>query len=847
LIHLGIERSIAELHKSGRLDEAVFEALVPRGAPHDFEGFQFDYKFFIKEEHSKDDEDHVADLVRDFVAFYNSMGGYILLLFPQGVQSNVHAFVSDNDKINQLTGTYIGNPIGIKTYSDVATVEGIDRKYVLLYIPKRRGTEKPRPFVRNSRNIGSADRQKFIIRKGDIYCRYEHECRPANDDVELLTFLFSEREPYATSLFSTKIENNLPPRDPNLIQFVGRKAYLEALWHWISEPRRPIKVLTAAGGLGKTTVAYEFATQILDRPGAGFEKIVWLSGKKVTFASLLGRMVSTTRCDFENVGQLLENLLLQVGSPPEIIKQAVDIEDKISLCIEAFSTLSILLIVDDVDSLPRDEQNDLYSTISQIIIAANVSNDNSRVLFTSRLELLTGREQRIAMQGFEGVDFDDYMNVNVTYLISDDKHAKRILENKSKILNASAGSPIFITSIIRLVSLGHELNQAIADWRGKNGEQIRAFAFEREIDQLTVTQREILYAMQLLSRARVDEIKEICELSSVELETDLAALKDYHLYATKGDPASGTVLEVPEPIRLMHDVTRGKIPEDRRKLIERACLSAKSGNEDPARYIALTISQTVRHWKNGHYEVAEAYLTAEIQKNSKIGEFYCLRARTRLSMGTARKPEQIESDFEQAERYGCSPFDLLKYWFIFKLKNSDWRGLYRLHKRKASIAEAFPVFNCCRVMAAIRIADKIVERTPAEAREYYSEALSAAASYIASGKAMGYFHQLRALMNEAAVGHIKSLGRDRTISDSELQTFRFVVSCLDFNLAPTFLLRIGLTSLDKWVSNSSNGAELQRQRSTIVDDIDRMSRYLGAQNKVRVALMADCGRIRAKL
>ncbi|WP_432287677.1 NB-ARC domain-containing protein [Aminobacter sp. BA135] len=846
MIHLEIERNIAELHKSGCLDETVFKALVPGGAPHDFEGFQFDYKFFIRPEQAKDDEDHIADLVRDFVSFYNSMGGYILLLFPLATQSNVEKFVIDNDKINQLTGTYVGKPIGIKAYSGIAAVEGVDRKFILLYIPKRRGSEKPRPFVRNSRNIGAAEKQKFIIKKGDIYCRYEHECRAANDDVELLTFLFSEREPSVASLFSTKIENNLPPRDPNLIQFVGRKAYLESLWQWISEPRRPIKVLTAAGGLGKTTVAYEFATQILDRPGSGFEKIVWLSGKKVTFASLLGRMVSTTRCDFENVAQLLDNLLLQVGSPTEVIQQASDIEDKISLCIEAFSSLSVLLIVDDVDSLPRDEQNDLYSTISQIIIAANVQNDNSRVLFTSRLELLTGREQRIAMQGFEGVDFNDYISVNVAYLIADEKQAKRILDNRTKILSASAGSPIFITSIIRLVSLGHELSQAVSDWRGKNGEQIRAFAFEREIDQLTVTQREILYAMQLLSRARVDEIKEICELSSVELETDLAALKDYHLYATKGDTASGTVLEVPEPIRLMHDVTRGKIPDDRRKLIERACLSAKSSSEDPARYIALTISQTVRHWKNGDYDVAEAYLTGEIQKNSKIGEFYCLRARTRLSM-TSRKPEQIESDFEQAEKYGCNPFDLLKYWFIFKLRNSDWRGLYRLHKRKSSISESFPVFNCCRVMAAIRIADRIIDRAPAEAREYYSEALKAASEYIASGKSMGYFHQLRALMNEAAIGHVKSLRKDRNFNDPDLQIFRFVASCLDFHLAPTFLVRIGLTSLEKWITDGAHGREIQRQRSTIIDDIDRVSRYLSAQNKVRFALTAECERIRANV
>lgn len=846
MIHLEIERQIAELHKAGQLSDHVLDSLLPNGAPHDFEGFQFDYKFFVKNDQTKDFEEIIVELIRDFVAFYNSMGGYILLVFSKDGEDGLIEFFKDNDKINQQTAAYIGATIGIRGCRGSVVVEGVLRAYALLYIPKRPIAEKPKSFVRNSKNTGTSDKQRFIIRKGDIYCRYEHECRPANHDVELLTFLFSEREPTAASLFSTKIENNLPPKDPNLIQFVGRKEYLEQLWQWISEPRRPIKVLTAAGGLGKTTVAYEFATQILDRPGSGFEKIVWLSGKKITFASLLGRMVSTTRCDFENVDQLLSNFLIQVGSPPQFIEQASDIYDRTSLCIEAFSTLSILLVIDDVDSLPRDEQNDLYSIVSQIIIAANVVNDNSRVLFTSRLELLTGREQKIAMRGFEGTDFDDYLSVNVEYLIGDDKQRKRIKENKNKILDASAGSPIFITSIIRLFSLGHDLSQAVSDWRGKNGEQIRAFAFEREINQLTSSQKEILYAMQLLSRARVDEIKEICELTSVEMENDLSALKDYHLYATKGDPASGTVLEVPEPIRLMHDVTRSKIPDDRRKSIERACLSAKKENEDPARYIALVISQTVRHWKNDDYEIAESYLTTEIQKNGKIGDFYGLRGRTRLNI-ISRKHEQIESDFEQAERYGCNPFDLLKYWYILKLRNGDWRGLYRLHSRKAAIAESFPVFNCCKVMAAIRIADKVIGRTPSEARQYYLDALKSASEYIRAGKSMGYFHQLRALMNEAAVGYINAQRKDKKPSEHEIEVFRFVTSCLEYNLAPTYLVRIGLRSLDRWTSDHATAAEIQRQRSAILDDLHKISSYLNSQERVRSALTTECDRIRAKL
>lgn len=846
MIHVEVERQIAELHKSGRLDRTVVDLLVPNGTLHDFEGFQFDYKDFTRDGSGTEVDAQITDLVRDFASFYNSMGGYIILTYKRDRPHEIVASIRDNDKLNQIVSGYVATNIGIRTWTTDILLNSENTGCVLVYIPKRPVNEKPRAFVKNSKNLGTSDKQRFIIKKGDIYCRFEHECRSAHEDVEILTYLFSEREPSALTFLSAKIENNLPPKDPNLLQFVGRKEYLESLWRWLSEPRRPIKVLTAAGGLGKTTIAYEFATQVLERPGAGFEKVVWLSGKKITFASLLGKLVSTTRCDFENVDELLDNLLLQIGTPREAIELTDDLDDKIVLCIEAFATLSILLIVDDVDSLPRDEQNDLYAAISQIVVSANVSNDNSRVLFTSRLELLTGREQRIAMRGFDQTDFSEYLDVNIDYLIEDEKQARRVRENKPRIYDASAGSPIFITSIVRLVSLGHDLSRAVADWRGKNGEQIRAFAFEREIDQLTAPQKEILYAMQLLSRARVDEVKDICGLTSIEIEAALTALKEYHLYATKGDPTAGTVLEVPEPIRLMHDVTRSKLPDDRRRHIERLCLKAKSDNDDPARHVALVISQTVRHWKSEEYVVAESYLTDQIQKNEKIGEFYCMRGRTRLNI-EARKNEQIEGDFEQAEKYGCNQFDLIKFWYILKLRSRDWRGIYQLHRRRATIAESFPIFNCCHVMAAIRIADHALQRKPQDARDYYYYAIETAFRYISSGKGIGYFYQLRRLISEAAGGYINAISIEEEEAHRSLSIFRFVAKCLDFNFAPTYFLRYGLRNLDRWLRAEAASSELRRQRSSIVDDLDKVSSYLNSQPRVRAELVAECARMRVAI
>jgi hypothetical protein len=116
-----------------------------------------------------------------------------------------------------------------------------------IFVPKRPPTSKPVAFAKNSPNKGDAKAPTFVFKKNDIYVRRDFECVVANNDLELLSFVFSERS--ATFLLSlpNTTENNLPLKDPNLIRFVGRKNYLEDLWAWLADFRSPIRVLTASG------------------------------------------------------------------------------------------------------------------------------------------------------------------------------------------------------------------------------------------------------------------------------------------------------------------------------------------------------------------------------------------------------------------------------------------------------------------------------------------------------------------------------------------------------------------------------------------------------------------------
>jgi hypothetical protein len=184
---------------------------------------------------------------------------------------------------------YTSNSIPVRTVEKLQKINGQDFRTYLLFVPKRAPTSKPVFFTKSSPDLldQNGKKPKSAFKKGLIYARIEHECKPVNDDPPLLDFVYSYRTAEGVSLIldgGDDLENNLPPRDPNLIRFIGRKNYLNALWKWLSERRNPIKVLTALGGIGKTTVAYEFATQLLSKPGTGIDKVVWLSGKKLTFS-----------------------------------------------------------------------------------------------------------------------------------------------------------------------------------------------------------------------------------------------------------------------------------------------------------------------------------------------------------------------------------------------------------------------------------------------------------------------------------------------------------------------------------------------------------------------------------
>src|SRR5690606_35610555 len=133
-------------------------------------------------------------------------------------------------------------------------------------------------------------------------------------------FLFSDRSaPYTGQTGAGKkspLPSTLPARDPDLIQFVGREGPMSELRHWFTDKRSPVRLVTGIGGLGKTTLAYQFAAEVSDAAAGEVEQVIWLTAKAQTYSVLRGELVTANRVDFSDMATLLFAILKVLKHEP---------------------------------------------------------------------------------------------------------------------------------------------------------------------------------------------------------------------------------------------------------------------------------------------------------------------------------------------------------------------------------------------------------------------------------------------------------------------------------------------------------------------------------------------------
>lgn len=613
-----------------------------------------------------------------------------------------------------------------------------------------------------------------------------------------MQFIVGER-PYlfvGQAFTVSECDHNLPSRDPNVLQFVGRQDYLEQLWSWLADPRDPIRLLTAIGGTGKTSIAYEFCEQLIQSGQSFFDKIIWMTGKSQAYAAILGKHVSTTRTDFTNLDTFLRSVLLELAMTQEDIDQLPTLQDKEEYLYLMVRDSKIFLVIDDVDSLDLAQQQELYALISREFYQAIGAGGRSKCLLTSRLELYAGAKEIIRVQGFPVNEALEYADITALYLDLSESQMQQMKTNFGMIYSASQGSPIFIASLLRLFSLGDELAAIIKDWKGKEGESVRRFTFAREIDALAYSAKRTLFAMQLMAETNFDELREMLEVDRRSLRSDLGHLRQFHLFIGSDDPATGSTLTIPEPIRLMFEVTEDCLQKEdatdvRKKAAQKSGLTP---HVDPVRTEIRRIAQLMAAGRN---EDAEVVARGAVKRFAKNGDVCCALGK----LLTKKKPPQYEEAdkyFNEARLKKCTRPELLHHWVHAKYRIGDEDGILRITQPNGA-AECRGVPNVYRLIVLYRRGRNAEERKDlVDAIVQYRAVVEEGAKILKEGRADAAYMIISKLIKSCGDYAASNSSALHGLSRNSFQTAELCVELMRFGVWSSFIGSTFVRSFGAW-------------------------------------------------
>jgi hypothetical protein len=688
-------QSVVLLHKSvseGSLDPGFFD--LPIGHESRVQECEvLDFKRQIP-----DGDVEYIKTVRDLVAFHNSYGGFLIFGVEEIEKDRLFKIVGvpvgvlQVAKIRDLARSYLGIDLRISVESRIIDGHNLE----IVWVAKRSLGEAP---VRFSKNGPDEKPGKPCFKRSDVvYRRLDNNSiaqKPEDYD-----FLFSSRRPPSIDLPSVDfsqdepLEHNLPDRTFVCSRFIGRREDLGDLWAWLADDFSRVRLIAGEGGLGKTSLAYKFGEEMASRRVKPFEKIVWLTAKKRQFIPSEDTHRDNVRTDFFDAN----SLFISIASAHGCIEsdfEGLDSKSLQQLALESCGAIPSFIIVDDVDSLaPEDQQ--------RVLELGMRTPQKTKMLLTTRVNFSYSPDNVLKLNGLAPDEFSEFIS-----MLRNKYGLAGLKEGKVEYLrDVVGGSPLFTDSLLRLERRGLSLDQAINQWRGEKGLEVRKAALKREIEQLSKEAKRVLYTISQVRSASLVELTQILAYTEQTLGDALQELAGLFLVSAPAigrearytvDPNTGLlVLELSQGLGIDHAAIVTAIKRARSDAVGMS-LQKRSN------IVGLAIAQAIALLKGGDAKAAvETVQSASKQLTRPNADLLLAIVRFSLKL-TPANLTQASKAFSESFQLGQRKQMLFDLWFDAEYARGSYEDALDVTERAIS-HDVGEIFRWYEKRAQIRVA-----------------------------------------------------------------------------------------------------------------------------------------------
>ena len=344
------------------------------------------------------------------------------------------------------------------------------------------------------------------------------------------------------------------------------------------------------------------------------------------------------------------------------------------------------------------------------------------------------------------------------------------------------------------------------------------------------------------------ELKQVLEADEQVLNNDLARLREFHLYASGGDPRTGAKLEVPEPILLMRDILENRVRNA--KGLAQECARLRSRSPRVEDKVAFAIRTVVALWKEGDYEAAELAARNAVKENKKSGDLHCVLGQCQLKLKPPRL-EDADKILAEAYRLKSSRVELLPTWLEAKAGRSDWMGIVDVvGKAMPEDVRSHVAFQHTRALA--ELGRQATERSdPVKAIQRFKEAMIAASRSIGQGRAGERLADLRELCRTCAHNYVGIVDTQSPRPGDRLDVFNAVSDAFACHVTETRLVTLGVDALWSWTADAlsrvGTDGEPLRILKRRLDRLEEMRLHVEEQGPQRIDLAEHIGKVHYRL